>query len=69
MLTLGVRRAPKVRARDELIPAGQTMQSLLLPHGQCGARQPGTSLGAPVTPGLDGKLADGSPQGVEGKID
>lgn len=55
--------------RPELIAAGQTMQSLLLPHGQRGARQPGTSLGVPVTPGLDEKLADGSLQGVEGKID
>lgn len=63
---------PESRAapdRPELIPAGQAMQSLLLPHGQHSARQPGTSLGVPVTPGLDGKLADGSLQGVEGKID
>lgn len=45
------------------------MLVLLLPYGSSSARQPGTSLREVLTPGLGRKLADGSLQGVEGKID
>lgn len=45
------------------------MLILLLPYGSSSAQQLGTSLREVLTPGLDGKLADGSLQGVEGKID
>ena len=40
-----------------------------LPYGSPSAQQPGTSLREVLTPALDGKLANGTLQGVEGEID
>ena len=54
---------------QELVSEGQIVLILLLPYGSSSAQQPGTSLREVLTPGLDGKLADGLLQGVEGKID
>lgn len=52
----------------EVISEGQTVLIPLLSAASSSARQPHVPAGG-SDPGLDGKLPDGSLQGVEGKID